>query len=228
MKYLPIFLDIQNKPCLVVGGGQVAARKIKLLMNAGANIKIISPEICTEILQMSEHKQIKYISRKYQAGDEDGTTLIFAATDSEETNQEIAAAANEQGIPCNTVDNPDNGSFIMPSIIDRSPVVAAVSTGGASPILARQIKAKLESLIPAGYGRLAEIAGNYRDKVKTAFSKSSDRKAFWHKMLEGGFAERVFSGHYEEAEALLETTKWVKCIWLVPAPEIRTCLLSGP
>lgn len=204
MNYLPIFLDIKNKPCLVVGGGHVAARKLKLLSSAGAAITLISPEICMEIQQILQQSSINHLERKYQPGDEDGNALIFAATDNTQINQQIADAAEQLGIPCNVVDNPDNGSFIMPSIIDRSPVIAAVSTGGASPVLARQIKAKLESLIPAGYGRLAEIAGNYRDKVKSAFINPNDRKAFWHQVLEGGFAERVFSGHYREAEVLLE------------------------
>jgi len=204
MNYLPIFLDIKNKPCLVVGGGHVAARKLKLLAGAGAVITLISPEICTEISQILQQTDIKYLARKYQAGDEDGNSLVFAATDNEAINREIADAAEALDIPCNVIDNPENGSFIMPSIIDRSPVIAAVSTGGASPVLARQIKAKLESLIPAGYGRLAEIAGNYRDKVKSAFKNPNDRKAFWHSVLEGGFAERVFSGHYQEAEVLLQ------------------------
>jgi len=129
MNYLPIFLDIKNKPCLVVGGGHVAARKLKLLSSAGAVITLISPEICTEIQQILQQSNINYLERRYQPGDEDNNSLIFAATDNEQINREIADAAQALGIPCNVVDNPDSGSFIMPSIIDRSPVIAAVSTG---------------------------------------------------------------------------------------------------
>lgn len=204
MNYLPVFLDIRDKSCLVVGGGKIAARKLKQLLTAGANVKLVSPEICNEIASQLENSSIDYHQRTFAPADIDSQILTFAATNNEAINIKIAEASATAGIPCNVVDIAENGSFIMPSIIDRSPVIAAVSTGGSSPILARQIKAKLESVIPAGYGRLAEIAGRYRDRVKQAFDKQTDRQAFWHKMLEGGFAERVFSGHVNEAEAVLE------------------------
>jgi len=204
MKFLPIFLDLTDKPCLVVGAGQVATRKIKLLLNAGARVTVVSLQICDEVQVMRDSGQIRYVERAYKADDLANNHLVIAATDDSETNKTIARLAAEHKIPCNVVDNPDDGSFIMPSIIDRSPVIAAVSTGGSSPVLARLIRAKLESLIPAGYGRLAGLAAQYRNKVKAAIDRPSDRKIFWDDVLQGGVAERVFSGHMKEAEVVMD------------------------
>lgn len=204
MEFLPVFLKLSNQDCLVVGGGPVAARKVKLLIGANAVIQVISPDLCNEMQELSANDNVQVLNREFQESDVSKQALVFAATNQADINLKIARLAEQHKIPCNVVDEPDNGTFIMPSIIDRSPVIAAVSTGGASPVLARLIKSKLESVIPASYGKLAEIAGRYRDKVKTTFSNPSDRKHFWHKTLQGGFAERVFSGHLEEAEAIME------------------------
>src|SRR5210317_1522855 len=148
--------------------------------------------------------KIEHISKTYSDSDLDNAVLVIGATDNLDVNRQIAQTAKAKGIPVNVVDNPDDGNFIMPSIIDRSPVVAAVSTGGASPVLARMIRTRLESLIPAGYGRLAELASKFRKRVKEAFDNSEDRRRFWDCIFQGGVAERVFSGHFDEAEHLLE------------------------
>ncbi|MCG8125093.1 MAG: siroheme synthase CysG, partial [Candidatus Thiodiazotropha taylori] len=128
----------------------------------------------------------------------------IAATDDPQLNRHIAELAHARRMPVNVVDQPELCSFIVPSIIDRSPVVAAVSTGGASPVLARLIRSRLESLIPAGYGRLADLCNRFRQRVKEHFSKPEERRLFWDRVLEGGVAERVFSGHDEEADQLME------------------------
>ncbi len=204
MKFLPVYLDLQDKTCLVVGGGMVAARKIRLLLSAGAQVTLVSPENCDEVNEMVKQDKVTFHQRPFSAEDIDGQTLIIASTDNGPINKQIAELAAANNIPCNVVDNPDNGSFIMPSVIDRSPVLVAVSTGGSSPVLARIIKARLESLIPAGYGKLAEIAAEYRDKIKQSFANGSTRKRFWKHVLQSGFAERVFSGHLQEARVLLD------------------------
>ena len=204
MKFLPVFLDINSRQTLVVGGGQVAARKIRMLLSAGAKVTLVSPANCDEVNQMVEQKLIDYIDRGFADSDITDQALIIASTDISEINQRVAALAAANNIPCNVVDNPDDGSFIMPSVIDRSPILIAVSTGGSSPVLARTIKARLESLVPAGYGKLAEIAAEYREKIKQSFAKGSTRKRFWQHVLQSGFAERVFSGHFEEAKVLLD------------------------
>ncbi|HEC17592.1 MAG TPA: uroporphyrinogen-III C-methyltransferase [Sedimenticola sp.] len=204
MDYLPIFLDIKGKPCLIVGGGEVAGRKASLLLNAGARICVISPALGPSLSKLREEGEIRHEAREYRQGDLDGVHLVIAATDDTGVNQRLSKEAAARRIPANIVDQPGLSSFIMPSIVDRSPVIAAVSTGGASPVLARLIRGRLESLIPSGYGRLAELAGRFRDRVKARFSNPTDRRRFWEDALQGGIAERVFSGHEEEADRLME------------------------
>jgi uroporphyrin-III C-methyltransferase/precorrin-2 dehydrogenase/sirohydrochlorin ferrochelatase len=204
MKFLPVYLDIQNRPCLVIGGGAVATRKVRMLLNAGGKVTVVTPEYSSEIASMLKDGKIELAQRHFEDSDIKDQVLIIASTNNETVNLQIADLARENNIPCNLVDNPDKGSFIMPSVIDRSPVLVAVSTGGSSPVLARLIKARLESLIPAGYGKLAELAGEYRDKIKQMISDPEQRRRFWKHVLQSGFAERVFSGHLDEAKIVLE------------------------
>ncbi len=204
MDYLPIFLDVKTRLCIVVGGGEIASRKAALLQNAGAQIRVISPELEVSLSELKTQGAIEHEAREYQQGDLAGARLVIAATDSAVVNQQVSEEAQAHGIPVNVVDQPELCSFIMPSIIDRSPVIAAVSTSGASPVLARLIRGRLESLIPSGYGRLAELASSFRDRVKARFTNPTDRRRFWEEVLQGGVAERVFSGHHEEANRLME------------------------
>jgi uroporphyrin-III C-methyltransferase/precorrin-2 dehydrogenase/sirohydrochlorin ferrochelatase len=204
MDFLPIFLNIRDRHCLVVGGGEVASRKVSLLHKAGARITVVSPEICPTLAQMAEAGEIAHRQRAYQHSDLENARLVIAATNDKALNRQVSEQADAERIPVNVVDQPPLCSFIVPSIIDRSPVVAAVSTGGASPVLARLIRARLETLIPAGYGRLAELANRFRDRVKSRFTNPSERRRFWEKVLESGVAERVFSGHMAEADTAME------------------------
>ncbi|WP_457671550.1 siroheme synthase family protein, partial [Thiolapillus sp.] len=204
MDFLPVFLDIKSRPCAVIGGGDVAARKAKLLQAAQGQVTVIAPTLGKTLKTQAENGEITHLAKAYSQVPLEGYALIIAATDDAVVNQQIAESARQRNIPVNVVDNPDAGSFIMPSIIDRSPVIAAVSTGGASPVLARLIRARLESLIPAGYGRLGELTARYRKRVKEAFQTIGERRRFWDHILQGSVAERVFSGHMEEAEAVLE------------------------
>jgi uroporphyrin-III C-methyltransferase/precorrin-2 dehydrogenase/sirohydrochlorin ferrochelatase len=186
MDFLPIFLDIRDQPCLVVGGGEVAARRRALLLRAGARVTEIAPALFRE--QSLE-----------------GFALAIAATGDEAVNRAVAAAAKARRIPVNVVDQPALCTFILPSIIERAPLVVAVSSGGASPVLARLLRARLESLIPAGYGRLAALAGAFRDQVKARF-KPRERRRFWERVLQGPIAELVFSGRDAEARAALQAS----------------------
>jgi uroporphyrin-III C-methyltransferase/precorrin-2 dehydrogenase/sirohydrochlorin ferrochelatase len=204
MDYLPIFLKIRDQQCVVVGGGEIGARKIALLLRAGGRVRVISPELCETLQRRSARGEIEHLARHYRPTDLDGAALAVAATSDAAVNREVAGAARARGLPVNVVDDPDLGNYIVPSIIDRSPVVAAVSTGGASPVLARLIRTRLESLIPAGYGRLAELAAGFRERVKQAIPDTVRRSRFWYRVLQGGVAERVFSGHQDEAAALFE------------------------
>jgi len=203
MDFLPIFLDIKSRPCLVVGGGEVARRKVTLLLRAGARVRVVSPDLCPELQSLVNDGDIEFIHRSYQEGDVSADALVTAATNDPTVNKAVAADAKKQNIPVNVVHGDQESSFIMPSIIDRSPVIAAVSTGGASPVLARLIRAKLESLIPHSYGRLAELAGKFREKVNSRIADPTNRRRFWDKVLQGGVAERIFSGNLHEAEVQL-------------------------
>ncbi len=204
MDFLPIFLNIKEGRTLVVGGGEVAARKTSLLLKAQAQVQIVAPELCPTLQALARDGKVEYSARNFQDMDLDGCNLAFAATDDSALNRHISELAKAQQLPVNVVDQPELCTFIMPSIIDRSPVVAAVSTGGASPVLARLIRTRLEALIPASYGRLAELVRNYRQQVKEKFSIPSERRIFWEKVLRGGVAERVFSGHMDEADSAMQ------------------------
>jgi len=203
MEYLPIFIQIKHRPCLVVGGGSIAARKVALLRKAQADVTVVSPEICEELEKLNVEGLIKHIKRDFEEFDLESCAVVIAATNQRPVNEQVSQLAHALRLPVNVVDNPDLCSFIMPSIIDRSPVVIAVSTGGSSPVLARLIRTKLEGSIPAAYGRLAHLVEGFRDKVKATFPNVESRRGFWEKILEGRVAELVFTGHEEEASQVL-------------------------
>jgi uroporphyrin-III C-methyltransferase/precorrin-2 dehydrogenase/sirohydrochlorin ferrochelatase len=204
MEFLPIFLDVRGKPCLVVGGGDVAARKVSSLLRAVAAVTVVSPELTAALREQHHARAIVHVPRAFEESDLEGMQIVIAATDSRRVNGQIARLARERSIPVNVADQPADCSFIMPAVIDRSPVVVAVSTGTASPVLARLLRTRLESMVPAGYGRLAELCARYRHRVKARFLAQRDRRRFWDRVLQGGVAERVFSGHLEEADATME------------------------
>jgi uroporphyrin-III C-methyltransferase/precorrin-2 dehydrogenase/sirohydrochlorin ferrochelatase len=204
MDYLPIFLRLSDEPAMVVGGGAVAARKVSLLLQANARVTVVSPDLDDSLSQLKANDEIEHISGLYQDDMVNHYRLVIAATDDPAVNQKIYEQAKSINIPVNVVDHPDLCSFIMPSIVDRSPVVLAISTGGSSPVLARMIRSRLEALIPASYGRLAELAQKYRSAVKAKFGNVEHRRKFWEKTLEGKVSELVFSGRDSEAEKVLQ------------------------
>lgn len=204
MDYLPVFLDIRQHCCLIVGGGNVAVRKIRLLLRAGAHIRVVSPDICDELKNLLQQSAaVTHITETFQPDHLQGMMLAVAATDDREVNQMVSMAARKANIPVNVVDNPDLCTFIMPSILDRSPVIVAVSSGGSSPVLARMLRAQLEALIPAAYGQLAGYAARFREQVKQRFAHQENRRFFWEKILQGPFAEMVFSGKDQAAQDYL-------------------------
>ncbi len=205
MDYLPIFLSIKERSVLVVGGGEIAARKVALLLRAEGVVTVVSPTLCAALEQRLENDEIKYRKTDYRVSDLSGVNLVIAATNDTEVNLEISDAAKLRQIPINVVDHPELCSFILPSVIDRSPVVVAISTGGASPTLGRLLRTRLESLIPASYGRLAKLAGEFRKPVKERFDTINKRRRFWEKILQGPVAENVLANRDEEAAQLLQT-----------------------
>lgn len=204
MDYLPIFFKISQKQCLVVGGGDIALRKINLLLKCGALVECVAPSFCQTLLERSVDDTLTLTKKTFAAADIQNQALLISATDDKKLNAEVSRLAFAANIPVNVVDAPELSSFIMPSIVDRSPLLIAISSGGRAPVLARIIRAKLETIIPSAYGRLAEIAGEYRDQVKRQFSHIKDRRVFWESVLSGNIAEKVFSGRIKEAKADLE------------------------
>jgi len=200
MDHLPIFINVRQNPCLVIGGGDIALRKINLLIKAQAKVDCLSPLFCEGITNLSQSGDVNLIQKRFESDDIKDYVIIIASTDDSSVNALISKSAKKARIPVNVVDSPELSSFIMPSIVDRSPVIIAVSSAGRAPVLARIIRAKLETVIPSAYGVLAEIAGEYRQKVKDRFSKIKDRRAFWESIFSGVIAEKVFSGRINEAK----------------------------
>lgn len=203
MDFLPVFLNIKNKACLVVGGGEVATRKIMLLLQAGAQVSVVSPELDTTLKEYLMHGKIKFCAEYFQPKQLENIVLVIAATNDHATNQLVSEAAQQRQIPVNVVDDPDLCTFIMPSIVDRSPLLIAVSSGGQSPVLARLLRAQLEIMIPVAYARLAAIAGRFRQHVKQHFTHPGKRRIFWEKLLQGRFTEMVLAGKDNAAQEYL-------------------------
>ncbi len=203
MDFFPIFFDIKNKPCLVVGGGEVATRKAGMLLQSGGFVTVVAPELTDTLKELAEAGKITYIAEKFHPEHLGDAVLVIAATNDRATNEQASAAAKQLRIPVNVVDNPDLCSFIMPSVIDRSPLVIAISSGGTSPVLARVIRAKLETFIPAAYGRLAHFAASFRDQVKDKILPAK-RRIFWEKVLQGPVAEMVLAGQDQTARDALQ------------------------
>ncbi len=206
MKQFPVFLTLTDRACLVVGGGDVAARKVRLLRSAGARITVVSPDLCPALDVMAAAGTVAFENRRFQDDDLAGRTLVIAATDDPKVNEEVAMLARQRNIPVNVVDQPRLCTFTVPSIVDRDPVVIAVSTGGASPVLARLLRARLETLIPAAYGNLARLVSGFRQQVKQRYAESRERRRFWEEVLQGPIAEMLLSGRESAARAALQET----------------------
>jgi uroporphyrin-III C-methyltransferase/precorrin-2 dehydrogenase/sirohydrochlorin ferrochelatase len=202
MRYFPLFLDIQAKPVLLVGGGEIAARKFALLREAGAKITVVSPEIGDELRMALERGDFTWLARPFAASDLEGMWLAIAATNDAAVNARVSEVAAVARIPCNVVDDRELSSFIMPAIIDRSPVQIAVSTGGASPVLARLIRERLETLLDGSLGTLAAFAERWRDRVKARFADIGARRRFLSWMLTGPVAASLRADRVGQAEEL--------------------------
>jgi uroporphyrin-III C-methyltransferase/precorrin-2 dehydrogenase/sirohydrochlorin ferrochelatase len=203
MKFLPIFLNIRDQTGLVVGGGATATRKVELLLRANAKVTVVAPRLTEQLQNWVDEGRITYRADHFAPTDLQHCRLVIAATNDKAINEQVSMLAQAQGTPVNVVDQPQLCSFIMPSIIDRSPVQIAISTGGASPVLARLLRARLETLIPAAYGKLAEFVASFRLLVKQRLP-FNERKSFWETVLQGPIAEMLLSGHTPAATKALE------------------------
>lgn len=164
--YYPIFLNIRGKRCVVVGGGLVALRKVKALIDHGAKVEVISPELCPELSQMAQNGTIRLQRRSYDSGDLEGAVIAIAATDDGETNNKVAEEARAKGVLINVVDDLEHSDFIVPAQFHRGDITIAVSTAGRSPALARKIRTKLEKDFGVEYALLVRLIGEVRSELK--------------------------------------------------------------
>ncbi len=203
MQYLPVCLQLQGTPVVLVGGGTVGTRKARLLLRAGANLTVVCPQISPELEQsLAQHGGI-WQQSEYAETDLHGKKLVIAATPSREVNQRVHDDAIALSLPVNVVDDPELCTFIFPAIIDRDPIIIAVSSSGQSPVLARLLRRKIEALVPAAYGRLARFAGRMRTLVKEQIPEEGPRRLFWEQTMESTVAEQVMSGREQAAEQQL-------------------------
>ena len=199
MQALPIFMNINQRLCVVIGAGEVAARKVTMLLRAQASVTVYAPEICPTLADLVEAGRIRYQQARFTDQQLSGACLVIAATNDLQVNTSVSLAAQANNIPVNVVDAPALCTFTMASIVERSPIVIAISSEGNAPVLARYLRSKIETMLPAGYGRIAAIAGEFRDKVKSKYATSQARRIFWEGVLQGPIVERILAG--QEAAA---------------------------
>ncbi len=204
MEFLPLFHNLRGQRVLVVGGGEIALRKSRLVAETGAVLRVVAPHIDSQLAALVVSTGGEQLLRGYGAADLDGCVLAIAATDDEPLNAEVSQDARARGMPVNVVDSPALCSVIFPAIVDRSPLLVAVSSGGDAPVLARLIRAKLETWIPSAYGQLAGLAKRFRAQVKERFPDLQQRRVFWEDVFQGPVAERMLAGQGSEAERLLQ------------------------
>jgi uroporphyrin-III C-methyltransferase/precorrin-2 dehydrogenase/sirohydrochlorin ferrochelatase len=204
MDLLPIFLNIKRKNCVVVGGGEIAFRKATLLLRAGADLNIVAPVLSDELHKLCLDRDCTITIREFEEADINNATLVVAATEDLKINERVSVIASKLNIPVNVVDQPHLCSFIMPSIVDRSPIVVAISSGGSSPILTRKLKELNETMIPGRIGKLAELLGSFRGRAKNEIDDFSERIRFWENVLDSQIPELVYNGQDDEARSALD------------------------
>ncbi len=203
MRYLPLFVDSKQLDCLVVGAGEVAARKIELLLKSHATVTVVAPWACDAVVQFAQQDKLQWIQRTFDDGDVNGRNVIFVATDDSQVNRHVHNLAKAQSILVNVVDNTPLCTFITPSIVDRSPILIAMSSGGGAPVLLRYLRQKLESWIPQNIAKLGEFSERFRDRVKQRLDNVTSRRYFWEETLDGSIAEHVLNGDEAYAEKLI-------------------------
>lgn len=203
MRHLPAFLDIAGRPCLVIGGGEVAARKIALLERAGGRVHVTSPELVPSLSRGVAAGRIRHLSDRFSPDQLDGSAVVIAATDDRALNARVSWEARRRGIPVNVVDDPALCTFQVPAIVDRDPVLVAISTGGTSPVLARWVRRRIEGLLPAALGNLARLADRWRAAAKDGLPSIDARKRFWENTFDGPAAQLALEGRDDDADRIL-------------------------
>lgn len=200
---LPVFLPLAGRKLVIVGGGDLALRKLRLALKTGADIHVVSPEIHADIEAIVRSGKIAWADRAFDATDVEGASAVFAATGIEDVDSAVSRAAGEAGVPVNAVDRPEISSFTMGSIVDRAPMVIGISTDGAAPVLARRVKTLVEQAIPERIGDVAAFARRFRDTVRRLVPTERARRAFWESFVDGPVARLVLAGREPEARAAM-------------------------
>ena len=203
MDYLPLFVELKNRPVLVIGGGNIAARKIALLLRAGASVQVVAERLSPELQTLVTRSQINWLAHHYAVEQLDKALLVIAATDDTDLNQEVYQQAQQRLKLVNVVDEKQHCNFIFPSIVDRSPIVVAISSAGTAPVLAKMVREKLEALLPACLGGMATMAGRWRERVKQKMPSVQLRRLFWERLFQGNFAKLMARGELQQAEQQL-------------------------
>jgi len=204
VNYFPVFFDLSGQKVLVVGGGSVALRKISLLERTGASITVVAPEIAPELMALEAAGTLKLAVREFEPADLDGVRLVIVATSRRAVNRWIANLSESRNIPVNVVDDPEASRFIVPAIIDRDPVLVAVSTGGTSPVLARRLRERLEALIPARIGELASWLKALRRATREKLRDTDERRRFFEAIVDGPAAQRFVDGDAQGARRIAQ------------------------
>ena len=204
VQYLPIFTKLDNKPVLVVGGGEVALRKCRAFLKARASVTLVAPWFCDELKEHAHNNEVTLIDAYFEESHLDGKMLVIAATDRDDVNNNVFELANARNVFVNVVDDQPKCTFIFPSIVDRDPITIAISSAGTAPVLARRLREKLETLIPHHIGPLATLVGGFRDKVKKRFKHFSDRRQFWEGVFDSSVVSKVQTGDTQAAQQQLE------------------------
>ena len=188
LKYYPVFLDISGKKCVVVGGGEVAARKVTRLLDCGAKVCVVSPGLVPELTSLKKNRRIEHLEDEYTGEYLYGAALVIGATDDEAINAAVSRDAKAKGIPVNIVDDPQKCDFILPSLVERGNLTIACGTGGASPALARHLREELEKIFGEEYATLVSILGQLRTKME----KNAGQGGVWfEKLMAGGLLEAI-------------------------------------
>lgn len=201
MAYYPIFIEMRGRPCLVIGGGTVAERKVEGLLAVGAPVTVLSPALTDGLEALVKDGRIRHVGREYRPGDLAGSELAFVATDDAEVNAAVAREGRERGVWVNAADDPAHCDFILPSVLRRGDLVVAVATGGASPALSRAIREELEAYFTEDYATLAEVVAEVRRELKEQ-ARTPGAEA-WRKALDGDLRRLIAEGRREEAKARL-------------------------
>lgn len=203
MKYFPVFLDATKINAMVIGGGDVAARKIELLLKTTTNISVMSADLSASVERLINQRQLTWLKHNYQTGHLSKINLVVAATDNREVNKAVYQEATPLNILTNVVDQPELCTYITPAIIDRSPMIIAMSSSGSAPILLRMLRAQIEKMLPSGYGKLADFSLKFRDHVKARVKTIRNRRTFWENTLRGPIGEAILQGKSTQAEQQL-------------------------